>query len=402
MQLSNRRGAQIRLLWAIGVFWGSLYLYIPILAPYVTHQGGSASLAGIVVAAYGVPQLTTRIFLGRWADRIGRRKVFLAMGMITVIVSSLGMALLPIPWAFVGFRVLAGLAASTWAMFSMLYVSYQTSGRDVHAMGWVSFSNNAGQVGATLVGGFLAAHGGWSAPFWASAGLAAVGMLLVSTLPETKVARSIIAPPPLRYLFSYGSLRLASGLGIFSQMVTFLLTFGYVPLWASRHGFSQPELGVLMMAGILPTTLFSVLTGTWLSKHLSIRTLAGVGFLLMAVAALATPLATDSTWLFLTQATLGIGRGIVTPTLMAMAIFGVQDRWRTTALAAYQAAYSVGMIGGPMLGALVVGLGSLRSVFWVAGAAAVLGIALSLTASRKALERVPRSLSDTKDSVFPS
>ncbi len=383
-------GARLRLLWAIGIFWAGLYLYIPILTPYVTHQGGSASLAGIVVASYGVPQLTTRFFLGRWADRLGRRRVFLLLGMITVVASSLGMALWPYPWAFVGFRILAGLAASTWAMFSMLYVSYHDQeSRTVHAMGWVSFSNNAGQVVATLVGGYLAARLGWSAPFWISAALATLGLLLVLTLPEVRGTPHSSEFPKFRVLWQYGSLRVASSLGIFNQMVTFLITFGYIPLWAEQHGVPRANLGALMMAGILPSTIFAVITGSWLSKRWSLKVLSVVGFAIMALFTLLTPLHSGQLWLFATQAALGVGRGIVSPVLMSMSISGVQARWRTTTHAVYQAVYAGGMIAGPALGALVVAAWSFRGVFWVAAAAAILGVALSLLATDRILLATP-------------
>lgn len=391
MQPSKLRGARLRLLWTIGVFWAGLYLYIPILTPYVTRQGGSASMAGIVVAAYGVPQLTTRIFLGRWADRIGRRRVFIMLGMITVVASSLGMALWPFPWAFVGFRILAGLAASTWAMFSMLYVSYYANDQhNVHAMGWVTFANNAGQVIATLAGGFLAARWGWAAPFWVSAALAGGGLFLVVSLPEGTVVQQARPSPKLWHLWHYGSLRVASGLGIFNQMVTFLTTFGYVPLWAARHGVPQTDLGVLMMVGILPSTVFAVITGTWLSKHWSLRALSILGFSVMAVFTILTPLGAGELWLFLTQAALGIGRGIVSPVLMAMSITGVEPQWRTTTHAVYQAVYAGGMIAGPAIGAFTVGAFSLQAVFWLAGASAVLGSALSLAATRERLQASPK------------
>lgn len=367
--------ARVRLLWAIGVFWAGLYLYIPILTPYVVHQGGSASIAGLVVAAYGVPQLTTRIALGRFADRLGRRRVFLILGMLTVVASSLGMAIWPFPWAFLVFRVVAGLAASTWAMYSMMYVSYLPKNHDAHAMGWVSFANNAGQVVATLAGGFLAARFGWASPFWASAALAVLGLGLVIGLPERPAAPAASREAPSVWtLLRFPTLRAASLLGIATQVITFVTTFGYVPLWAAQHGVPRSELGTLMMAGIVPSTVVSVITGSVLARRIPLIRLAWIGFLVMGVFVVATPLGRGAGWLFFTQAALGIGRGIVSPILMALAIQGVEPRWRTTSLAVYQAVYAVGMIGGPALGALVVGVASLEAVFWVAGAAALAGV----------------------------
>ncbi len=378
MEVGDRRSPKIRLLWAIGVFWAGLYLYVPILAPYVSHQGGSNGMVGLAVAAYGVPQLTTRIFLGRLADRLGHRHIFLMLGMTTVTASSLGMVLWPVPWAFVGFRILAGLAASTWAMFSMLYVSYQPVGRDVRSMGWVSFANNAGQVTASVVGGYLVGRWGWSAPFWGSAALGVIGFLLVAKLPEKRWAERRRGKTPFRRLLTHRPLKVAAGLGIFGQMVTFLTTFGYVPLWAVHRSVPRDELGLLMLAGILPTMLFSVITGNWLSKRWSVRTLSWLGFAMMGCCSLLTPVSRGTGWLFATQAGLGVGRGMVSPSLMAMAIMGVPDRWRTTALAVYQASYAAGMIGGPALAAFTVGQLGLRSVFWLAGIASLLGTGMSI------------------------
>lgn len=43
------------------LFWFAMYTYVPILAPYVEHLGGSLSMAGLVVGAYGVTQMVIRI-----------------------------------------------------------------------------------------------------------------------------------------------------------------------------------------------------------------------------------------------------------------------------------------------------------------------------------------------------
>ncbi len=64
------------------LFWTSLYVYVPILAPYGRHLGGSMTVIGLIISSYGLMQLLFRIPLGVWSDRIGRRKPFLAAGLL--------------------------------------------------------------------------------------------------------------------------------------------------------------------------------------------------------------------------------------------------------------------------------------------------------------------------------
>ena len=46
---------------------------VPILAPYVEYSGGTLSVAGIVLSAYGFAQILLRIPVGIASDRSGRR-----------------------------------------------------------------------------------------------------------------------------------------------------------------------------------------------------------------------------------------------------------------------------------------------------------------------------------------
>jgi MFS family permease len=63
-------------------------------------------------------------------------------------------------------------------------------------------------------------------------------------------------------------------------------------------------------------------------------------------------------------------------------------------LAVYQAVYALGMIAGPAVGALVVSLFSLRSVFWLAAVSAGLGIVVSLWAGERQLTAQPERESE--------
>ena len=389
-----------RMLAGIGLFWMGLYLYIPILTPDVTRITGSVGFAGLVVASYGVPQLLCRMFLAAWSDRWGRRRPFILGGLGLVILSSAGMALLPTGAGFLVFRTIAGLAASTWAMFSMQYArQFPTdhAGRAEHlsrAMGLVSFANGGGQVAAVLLGGFVAGRFGDPAPFWVSMVVAALGIVLTAPVDDGEVVRGHSETVSWVQILAHRDVAAASVLGILFQAGTFVTTFGYVPLWAAQHGLLAQDLGVLTAVSLVPAALTPILAGGWAARRWRLEALLGVGLCTIAVFTGIIPDVGVGVALFATQALVGVGRGLVAPILMTMSVRRIPSSQRTSALATYQALYAIGMVAGPASAAALVGDVGLAEVFRLtallsllaAGVAVALGIraARSVGASRSA------------------
>lgn len=356
----------------------ALYIYVPILSPYVVHQGGSLSLVGLVVAAYGVPQLTIRVALGSWSDRIGQRKPALALGFAAALLSALGMWLIPVPGAFVAWRFLAGVAASVWAPYTALYLGYFPPQRTANALGFATLVYVLGQVISSFLGGTLAQNIGWAAPFWVSLIFALTGMLLMLGVREMPRTRIALTPSkdetrPRTLLRRYPDLLAASFLGIFSQIASFVTTFGYVPLWAVHIGMSRTDLGLLLMVGLIPTAAMTVMAGSVLSHRWPMIQVVAVGFTIIMLMTAITPLVPQPWWLYMTQAMLGVGRGLLTPSLMTLAVTGVQPWQRATSMATYQAIFAIGTIGGPALAGWVVGSFGLLSAFWLASMGALVG-----------------------------
>lgn len=359
-----------------------LYVYVPILTPYAVKLGGTAAEAGLVVAAYGIPQLTLRILLGMWADRLGRLRPFMIAGFVLVIGSSLGMAFALNPALVAAFRLVSGIAASMWAMFTIAYASLHPGSSHTGAMGWVSFANSLGQVAAALLGSVLVSWLGIRAPFQASVVLAFLGMLLMMTLevPASDPPRSPNTVRSWFHLVRYPSILQSSVLGALLQAVSFITTYGYVPLLAVHVGVSRPLLGLLLALGLIPTILMSVVTGSLLSQRFSSTLLMVVGFAVTSVCVILTPMTAHAlVMLFTLQAILGGARGMISPLLMAWSIRDVAVSQRTTAMATYQSLYAVGMIFGPMLAAGAVGIWGLQAAFVLATLFALLGVGLAIT-----------------------
>ncbi|MBX5466471.1 MAG: MFS transporter [Firmicutes bacterium] len=387
-------GRAMALLGVIALYWMSLYLYVPVFGPDMVRNGSGYGWVGLAVAAYGLPQLTLRAWLGIWADGSGHLKPFLAVALGMAAVSSAVMGAFPLAWVFVLGRLLAGVAASFWAMFSTLYVNEYGAGGARPALGWVSFANSGGQVLAALLGGWMAQLWGWQVPFWAAAVTAGVGLALLAAVHERGRRGSgegEAAPKAVSLLRATPSLRLAAGLGIFSQVATFVLPFGFLPVWAYHLGFSRSALGVLTMVGQIPATLVNLLAaGRWVSRW-PLERVSLAGLVLALVACAAMPWVRAPWGLLALQAVFGAGRGILSPTLMAMAIQEVAARVRTTAMAVYQASYALGMVGGPLLAGWAVGRFGLGSAFAIAGGALALGVGMALRRPKPASSAAPEA-----------
>lgn len=378
---------RLRLLAAVGLFWMGLYLYVPVLSPYVVHVTGSLGIAGLVVASYGVPQLLTRLALALWSDRTGRRTVFLRGGTGLVVLSGAGLALAHSGPAFMALRVLAGLAASTWAMFSIQYASYLGHDHVSQAMGWVSLANNAGQVVAVLLGGIVVEHFAMAGAFWASALIGAAALALVWNLPDEPRQHSGRPSLALGALLRQGDVWTASALGIVYQAVTFVTVFGYIPVWGAEQGLSSVQLGLLTAAALVPGAVMTVVAGSWLTPRWGLQRVVPVAFCLVAAGTGATPWLGAGWALYAAQAVAGLGRGMLAPTLMTWSVARVRPKERTTALALYQSLYAGGMIAGPAAAAAVVARVGVADLLVGAGVLAMAGAAASLLVAGRSAVR---------------
>lgn len=358
------------------LFWFAMYTYVPILAPYVEHLGGSLSMAGLVVGAYGVTQMVIRIPLGFASDHIGRRKPFVIMGLALTVVSSLGLGFAAGPVAALIHRGLAGFAAGAWVAFTVLFTSYFPRSETAKAMGLIMFSTTMGQTIATTLGGVLMDFYGWGAPFYVGAAAGLVGLALSFAVVEGKSLES--RSMDLRDLKRIGTEKLllrVSTIAILLQALAFASVYGFTPTYAVSLGAGGTELSILALVSALPTALVSLGLGH-LSDRFGERRLLTGALILFAVAVMAVPLCTNLGLLYITQALGALGRGAAFPILMGLSIKEVADIYRATAMGFFQSIYALGMTAGPALMGFLGDTAGLRLGFVILGAVGLAAVAL--------------------------
>ena len=361
------------------IFWFTLYIYVPILPNYVTYHGGSLKMVGLVVGSYGLVQMLLRIPLGIWSDRIGKRQLFITLGVFLALASSFVMGVFPtVPAMLVG-RALSGAAAATWVTFTVLFSSYFPSQDAPKAMGLAMFYNSVGQMLATSMGGYMAELFGWKVPFLVGAIVGLVGVLLSLRIKETEwIDRTPLQVPELLAVGRERGLLIVSGLAILTQCMTFATVYGFTPIYAESIGASPGELSLLTFFSTLPVAIAAWSSSTGLVARYGERQIVTTGLILGALAAAIVPFTKTLPQLYITQAIGSLGRGIVFPVLMGLSIQTVPEQKRATAMGFFQAIYALGMFGGPVLVGIIGDISGLTGGFLATGLIGLIGGWLAL------------------------
>jgi len=182
---------------ALAVFMSSLDLFIVNLAfPSISRQYPGTSLSSLswVLNAYTIVFAALLVPAGRWADRIGRRRVLIA-GMAAFTLGSLLCGLAPGVGALIAARVIqaAGAGAMVPASLSLLLAAIPAPGR-AKAIGTWSAVGALGAALGPVIGGSLVEID-WRWVFWVNlpVGLAAV-ILAARVVPESKDERPLGHP----------------------------------------------------------------------------------------------------------------------------------------------------------------------------------------------------------------
>jgi multidrug resistance protein len=144
-----------------------LAMVIPLLPFYATKLGASASVVGVLIAAFSIAQLASAPLWGRFSDRYGRRPALL-VGLLVSAVAYVIFAFASTLWLLLLSRVVQGLGGGTIGVVQA-YVADASDPKDrAKSLGWLSAATSFGAVVGPAIGSALI-HWGRHAPGIASA-----------------------------------------------------------------------------------------------------------------------------------------------------------------------------------------------------------------------------------------
>jgi MFS transporter, DHA1 family, multidrug resistance protein len=379
------RAAHLRFMTVTFCYWFSMYIYVPILTPYLSSLGATYTFVGIVLASYGFMQLLLRLPIGIMSDFLQGRRPFVILGMLTAVASCFLFALTEqAGWALVS-RALSGITASTWVVMTVLYSSYYATEQVTQAMSTIQFVTVFTQLCSMGLSGYLTEEWGWHSTFWVGGFVAVAGLLLSVSLPE-KISQNVRNPirfHELATVIKEPLLQKASLLSIFAHSILFITMFGFTPHYALLIGASKTELTWLIFSFMIPHATASLLAGKYfVSRYGRWRTLHA-GFIGSALFTFCIPFIHQFSLLCFVQMFNGFTLGLIFPVLMGMAIHPFPQEKHATAMGFYQAVYSVGMVAGPFLAGWISSFSGVEEGFVLGGVLGTAGVWMILRWTRQ-------------------
>ena len=389
----------------VGMTLGMMRNVVPALAE--TEFGvprGSFMLLVAFVVAFGFVKGAMNFVAGRWAERIGRRRVLL-IGWL---------AALPIPlmvyfatsWSWiVAATVLLGVNQGlTWSMTQTAKLDITRADQRGLVIGLNEFAGYVGVAVAGVVTGYAASLlGPRQGLLWFGGAVIGLATLLVwsaitETLPWARAevrghAAGTISGPGPRYatavganpttgelfaLMSWRDRRMAAlcQAGLVEKFVD-ALVWVFWPVYLHGQDVSLPGIGWIV--GVYGFTWGGAqfFTGR-LSDRVGRHRLNAWGMWVCGIGVALLPLGSGSMWWVMSAAIAGFGMAMLYPNLSAAVADIAHPNWRASAIGIYRfwrdLGYGIGALG---LGAAAALGGTLESAFWfVAIAMGLSGLAL--------------------------
>jgi MFS family permease len=350
------------------LLWFSLYAYVAELSTYASFLGANYRTVGLITGSYGLTQLILRIPLGLISDILRKRKIFIIVGLLISLISSLITFAYPSQLSLLVTRSLAGVTASTWVIYTVMFSSYFKENEATKAVGIMNSYNAIGQLIAMIMGGMVSYYLGTRYLFLLAALGAFLGIFSSLFIYEASIKKKHIHFIDFIKVAKSKQLLVVSILAILSQFITFATAFGFVPLLAKKIGAQNIELSILTMLAIIPAIFISRLAGSYFVPKIGKRNTINLGFIISALLCIIMPWIKTLTLLYIVQFISGIGRSLVFPLLMGLCIEDIEEDKRATAMGFFQSIYGLGMVLGPLV------LGSIAEIYGLTIGFAITGL----------------------------
>jgi DHA1 family multidrug resistance protein-like MFS transporter len=298
MKTTNRRNLFI-LVFALLVVMLGFGMVIPVFPFLIDKLGASGSALGILVATAALTEFIFGPIWGSISDRVGRKPI-LMIGMFGYALAMFAFGIATEIWMLLVFRALSGILSSATITTTMAYIGDSTSEKSRGGgMGILGAVGGAGTVIGPGIGGLLAG-GSLSTPFFVSALMALLSLLLVALLlPESLPVESRAAHGQKIKLIRFNELwrALTGPIGLL-LLIAFLATFGtsnfesIFGLYMLKKLDYGPEQvgGILTLVGAIALIGRGLLTG-FVTSHWGEPTViktslivGAVGFILLLLA----------------------------------------------------------------------------------------------------------------------
>ena len=357
---------------------------MPMLALYLTRSGFTIAQSGIAISAYGAGHFATSLLGGHLADRIGRRNT-IALSMFASGATMLALSQARGFASIVALVFAAGLSTELYRPASSALLSDVVApDQRVLAFGFYRFAINLGFAVGPATAGFLAERSFLYVFLGDAISSFAFGIIALVALPhgihqseDRETFREAFTDRRL-VVFLLASVCIT---WVYFQMSSTL------PIHLARNGYTPSQYGMLMSINGLFVVLFEIALTLWLQRFKHVPVIA-IGYALLGIGWALTGFAHTLLALAITVAIWTIAEMIFAPMASAYVTELAPERARGRYHGLHMLTYSIGMLAGPTLGALLYE----RSEGWLWIGCAVSGVVgAALMSLSKRTPRASRS-----------
>lgn len=327
---------------ATGFFYLSFYLILPVMPLYVAGMGGTSTQIGLIIGLFAFMAMVLRPPAGWLIDTRGARPVLLA-GMGIFLLASLGYLFTPSVTPILALRLFHGVGMGLFPTAATVVIAEMAPPlRRGEAMGWFGVTNSIAFIVGPTGGLAVVNHLGYAALFLLAAGAAGIGLSCIVLLPEVRpeAPPSTGLPGPAS-IFSRSAL-LPSTILLFLYLPYGILV-AFIPLIATGRGLTNPGLFYTVFA--IAMLLVRSKAGE-ISDRRGRAVVIVPGMLITAVALIVLGGTSGPAGVLAGAAVVGVGFGMVQPTLMALTTDRVAPKERGKAMGTFYFAWELGIASG--------------------------------------------------------
>ncbi len=339
-----------------------------LLPPFVVDRlGGTEATSGVVMGSVAVSALLSRSILGRVADRRGSRRLIGVGAAVSAVAFFMLVFVDSVPGAVAARLVQGAGGAAFFIGTTVRAMELASHERRSQAAAFNLISFHVGMGTGPLAGEWLIANRGYDTAWLACGALTLVAVAMSWSL-SYRPGDPTAEPSPLIHPNAVGP-----GLVTLFGVVAFNGYLMFAALYSDEIGMDNVGPVFVVSSGTM--ILARVLFGRVPDVIGPIR--AGSGALIMTVfAAALTALWATPIGFMVGAALLALGLSMQSPSFMVLAVDGIEERQRGSAMATYTAFFDIAnAMVGPVFG-LIVTVSGYRAAFLAAAGSAAVALVL--------------------------
>ena len=362
----------------VSLFWFAQYVYIPYQATYLSSIGVASSYVGIIVGAYGFSQMILRMPVGLMADKRGKHKPFIIIGVLLSGTASLFRIAFPSGLGFLIASLFSGFSSAMWISFMVLYFSNFPKEQRQNASSIIVAANNLGILAGFVAGTLLHDRYGIRLLCVLSV-LSTIPALLLSLLiKEPEETSDTLPVKELILVYADKRLILFSLLALIQQGVQISTSMSFTTQVAQARGASGLQIGICSIIYILAAVLSSYFASSKIAQKRGAPFWIPAILICLAGYCFMVPNLPSVEWIYAVQVLSGLSTGILFSFCTSEAMKNIPRQKASTAMGYYQAIYALGMTTFPVLTGIISNTVTIRSAFYVLSVIVLIGFAAAI------------------------